>query len=353
MNKKDTFVSYYEALPEFENHNSVISIFNKEKKLHAYVAFHRGGFKNPAFGATRFMEYDTEEDAIRDVLRLSRLMSYKNAISGLPFGGAKGVIIKPKGKFNRKELLEEYAKHIERLNGSFITGTDVGLNISDLRIMMKKTKYMVGVFNNPEKATAKGVYYSFLVLAKNVFNQSNLKDLSFAIQGLGKVGGELLSLIYPYASKIYVADIDSKKIQKFKKEFPNIEIVDTKKIHTQKVDIFSPCALSHTLTSKTISAIKAKAICGAANNQLKSIEVGDILHKLGIVYCPDYLVNAGGLIAVAKEYLDKKASTDNLDVKLKEIGSKLEKILIESKKTNKAPVIISEEFSVKVSDKQK
>jgi len=349
MKKNNDWNGICESLPEFDQHNSVIYVYDKKTSLRGYIAFHRKGFKIPSFGATRFLKYKDDIDALKDALRLSKLMSYKNALAGLPYGGAKAVLIEPaNGKYKKSVLLDEYAKHLERLKGAFITGTDMGLDLEDLKLMKQKTKNLVGLVNNPEKATAQGLFYSLLVVAKHLYSKKTLKDLSFAIQGVGKVGEELLSLVYPFASKIYVSEINIKTLKKVKAKYPNIVTVDFKRIHSQKVDIFCPCAIPNILNSKTVNQIKAKAIVGSANNQLRSTETGDTLHKFGILYCPDYVVNAGGLIAVADEYQNRKPGGLKLEEKVKSIGDRLDKILTLSKKKNKAPIHIANEMAQKI-----
>lgn len=347
--------NYYKSLSEFDDHNSVVFIYNKKAKLHGFIAFHRGGFDTPSFGATRFLEYANEADALRDVLRLSRLMSYKNALAGLPYGGAKAVLIKFKNydMSQKNILLGEYAKHISRLHGAFITGTDVGLDINDLKVLSSKSKNFVGMINNPEKATAQGLYYSMETVGKYINGGPTVDGMSFAIQGLGKVGEEILSLVYGKASTIYVSEINKKTLKRVKKKYPQIVVVHTNKILQQKVDIFCPCALSNVLNSRSISQIKAKAIVGSANNQLKSLAVGEILHRLGVLYCPDYVVNAGGLIAVADEYKNKKPGGKNLDKKLRDIGKRIDRILSLSKKKNKSPAVIAEEMAQRIFNRRK
>jgi len=340
--------NFFESLSEFDNHNSVVFVYDEKTKLRGYIAFHKGGFYIPSFGATRFLNYRNGTDAVRDALRLSKLMSYKNALAGLSYGGAKAVLIEPKGKYSKNALLKEYARHIEKLGGSFITGTDVGITLKELKLMMTKTKNMVGVVNNPEKATALGVVYSMEAAAKNIKNKKSIVGMSFAIQGVGKVGKEILSIIYKRASKIYISDINTKTLRKVKKQFPRVAVLSPEKIHKQNVDIFCPCALSNVLNSESINQIRAKAVIGSANNQLKSIEIGETLHRLGILYCPDYVVNAGGLIAVADEYEHKKPNKARLNKKLQGIGKRVEKILSLSKTSKKPPVIIADEMANRI-----
>lgn len=352
--EKLKFNSFYDSLPEFDGHNSIFFINDKKKNLRGFIAFHSGGFNVPSFGATRFLDYLSEEDALKDALRLSKLMSYKNAMAGIPYGGAKAVIIKPKsGTYKRGSLLNEYVKHLNRLEGKFITGTDVGLHLSDLKRMQKKTNYLVGLLNNPEKSTAMGMFHSVKVVVKHIHKNKELEGTSFAIQGVGKVGAEFLKLIYPYACKVYIADIDKESVERVKKKYPKVLVVPPNEIHKQEVDIFCPCALSGVLNSKSVNEIKAKAVVGSANNQLSSEEVGQTLHRLGILYCPDYVVNAGGLIAVVHEYHKRKKGNGTLNSKLEKIGSRLHKIIMKSKRVDIAPSTIADEMAKKVLSKRK
>lgn len=353
MKNQFNFNELHKSLPEFDGHNSVLFLYNEKAGLHGYIAFHRGGFNTPSFGATRFLEYDTEVDALKDALRLARLMSYKNALAGLPYGGAKAVLMKPKkGTYSKSALLAAYTKHVERLKGAFITGTDVGLDLDDLKAMFKKTSNLVGLINNPEKATALGLLYSIESVSKYINGTKGINNMSFAIQGVGKVGAELLSLLYKKSSIIYISDINKSKLKLIKKKYPKVVIVEPNKIHQQKVDIFCPCALSNVLNSKSINQIKARAIVGSANNQLRSIDVGETLHRLGIIYCPDYVVNAGGLIAVACEYQNREPGGSSLKEQLKGIGERMDRILYLSKKTNRAPILIANEMAEKIFARQ-
>ena len=190
-----------------------------------------------------------------------------------------------------------------------------------------------------------GVIYSMESVAKHFNGTDKIDGMSFSIQGVGKVGKEILSIIYNKASKIYIAETDLTRLKMIKKKYPKVIMVNPKKIHRQKVDIFCPCALSNVLDSKSINQIKAKAVVGSANNQLKSIEVGETLYRLGILYCPDYVVNAGGLIAVTDEYKNPKPDKSRLEKSLKGIGKRMDKILYLSKKMNKAPIIIANEMA--------
>jgi glutamate dehydrogenase/leucine dehydrogenase len=292
------------------------------------------------------MKYKSDKAALKDVLRLSRLMSYKGALAGLPYGGAKAVILEPSGKYSREKILEAYAVELNKLKDIFVTGTDIGFTKSDLDILNKKTTNLVGFSVNPEKATAYGVMLSLKEALKHIYGNSDYKNVSYAIQGVGKVGGELLSMLVKKGVKnIYIADINKEIIDEIYKKYPFVKIVSSDKIHSQKVEVYCPCAVSNALNDTTIKELKCSIIAGSANNQLKSIEIGKSLHHLGILYCPDYLVNAGGLIAVTDSYNNKRPNKSRLNNKLKNIGKRMDKILLLSKLEKKAPVLIAEEMA--------
>lgn len=334
-------------LPEFDNHFLVVHLVDKRAKLDSYIAIHRRNGSLPSFGATRMWKYSSNKEALKDVLRLSKLMSYKSVLADLPYGGAKAVIIEPKTKFSREKLFEAYAKGLNELKGKFITGTDVGLNISDLEYMKKFTPYLVGYLSNPENATALGLIKSLDTLLNHVYNNKSYSKYSFAIQGVGKVGFEFLKMIIKGGAKnIYIADIDKNKIKKIISQYPFIKVVNPNKIHSQQVDIYCPCALSGSLNNKMLNELKCKIIIGSANNQLENSLISDKLFNKRIVYCPDYIVNSGGLISVVDEYRYHKSNKKRLVNNINKIGIVLKKILISSKKKKLSPFLVSEEIGL-------
>ena len=335
------------ATTKLDKYYLIHKLEDKESKLKGYIAIHRLNKSYPSFGATRFMKYKSESEALKDVLKLSKLMSYKNALAGLPYGGAKAVIIEPKGKYSREKILNAYARELNKLKDKFVTGTDVGFSKVDLNILNKKTTNVVGFYVNPENATAYGLMLSLRKALKHTFNNDNYKNVSYAIQGVGKVGGELLSMLIKEGVKdIYIADLNKSILDEFNKRYPFIKVVSIDKIHTQKVDVYCPCAFSNALNIKTIKELKCRIVVGSANNQLESIKTGEELHNLGILYCPDYIVNSGGLIAVTEEYSNKKNNKTKLNNKLKNIEKRMEEILNLSKLENKATILVTEEIAM-------
>jgi len=303
-----------------------------------------------SLGATRFWQYSKREDALGDALNLSKMMSYKAAISGLPYGGAKGVIIAPRQctPAQKGKILKAYAKAIDSLEGDFVTGTDVGLDLKELTLMRSVSPNMVGITANPTKFTALGLYLGIQTALREVFGSNSLSGRSFAIQGMGKIGTTLLDLIYPQTTNIYVSDISSLRVHDIKKKYPKVAVVESSQIHRQPVDIFSPCALSNVINSKSVGELNCAIVAGGANNQLGNKKDGYALYGRGILYAPDYAINAGGLISVADEYENKRYNESRVTKKVQAISSSLEKIFSRSKHRSIPPNEVSDEMAEKI-----
>ncbi|OGI70878.1 hypothetical protein A3C60_01785 [Candidatus Nomurabacteria bacterium RIFCSPHIGHO2_02_FULL_37_45] len=342
----------FENLPEFDNHQSVIFLNDPVTGLRGFIAFHRNSKTVPSFGATRFWQYDSETEAMRDALRLSKLMSYKSALAGLKYGGAKGVIMRD-DKFPKDQVLKSYAKRLNELSGRFITGTDVGLDLNDLKKMKEESKYLVGIKSNPEKYTAIGLLVSTEVACKKVFGNENLHGRTFAIQGVGKVGHEFLKIVYKNAGNIYISDTDNERLKLIHRLFPKVIIVKPDTIQKQKVDVYMPCALSYALNKKTVKELNCKIIVGCANNQLESKDIADKIQSRGIFYGPDYVVNAGGLISVVDEYEHTDFNADRIERKVKKIKKTLEEIIKKSDKEKRSPARIADEMAERIINKMK
>ena len=305
--------------------------------LLGFIAIHRGSKEHPAFGATRIEDYPDTESALSDALDLSTLMSHKAAMAGIPYGGAKGVLLNGphlKNKKSRDHALSVYAQHVDKLGGKFVTGSDAGVSQEDVMVMRSHSPHIVGIEEDPTKRTAEGLLGSIFVTLAHVFGEPMLEGRTFAIQGVGKVGSAILDLIYLEARQVTIADTDEARTKEAKAKYPNIQVVAPGEIVSADVDIFIPCALGGVLNEKTVETIRAKAIVGSANNQLSSKEAGDRLHERGIMYAPDYVVNAGGLISVVHEYekAHDKASEGDLTHDIAAIQTRLDNIFKESKK---------------------
>ena len=291
-------------------HEQVLFCHDPEQNLKAIIAIHDASLGS-AMGATRLRPYASEADALRDVLRLSRGMTYKAACANIPVGGAKAVIIAdPKDKTS--ELLRAYGRFVDRLNGRFITGQDVNLSPSDVREINRETKYVVGMSEKsggPAPITAHGVLFG-IKAAVEFRLQKGFDELKVAIQGLGNVGSNLCKLLSEKGATLFVTDINPERTAEIKRLY-GATVVDPDEIYSLEVDIFSPCALGATLNDSTIPLLKASIVAGAANNQLEDEQRhSKLLKSKGILYCPDYVINAGGLINVYNEmigYEDDKA----------------------------------------------
>jgi leucine dehydrogenase len=303
-------VNLFETVTEM-GHEQVLFCHGKDPDIQAIIAIHDTSL-GPAMGATRLLPYANEEAALNDALRLSRGMTYKAACANIPVGGGKAVIIaKPENK--TEDLLRAYGRFVDKLQGRFITGQDVNLTPEDVRKISKETNYVVGVeekSGGPAPVTALGVLLGIKATVEFKMQTRSLAGLKIAVQGLGNVGLNLCRHLHENGAKIFVADISKEKTEDAKRLF-GATVVEPHEIYSLDVDIFSPCALGGTLNSQTIHMIKAPIIAGAANNQLAKEEIhSQLLVDKGILYCPDYVINAGGLINVYNEmigYNEEKA----------------------------------------------
>jgi leucine dehydrogenase len=273
--------------------------------LMAIVAIHDTRL-GPSLGGCRFIHYDTEEEAIVDALRLARGMTFKAAITGLPLGGGKSVIMRPKSEFDRSALFRAFGKFVNDLGGHYITAEDSGTSIEDMEIIRTMTKHVTGVkpdhggSGDPSPYTALGVRRGLEACVKFVSGRDNIADLSVAVQGIGHVGYHLCKELHALGAKLTVADVDPLKSERAQREF-GAEVVPLDAIFGVECDVLAPCALGSALNDETIPQLKCKIVAGAANNQLAEPRHGDDLMQRGIVYAPDYAINAGGLINVATE----------------------------------------------------
>lgn len=339
---KELSIEKLKKFVEYDRHNKVYRIEDKKTGLVGFIAIHRQRSLFPALGATRLWIYETEDDALRDALRLSRLMSYKSALLGLPYTGAKAVLIKNNlVKSKRASFFKEYAKMVNELGGKFVTGTDVGVSGEDVANMNKYTDYVIGTQLNPAYYTAIGVFEAIKACLEKIYDNSNLASRSFAIQGLGKSGMSLLDLLYKKSKNIYVSDIDEELNKVAKKKYSKIKVVNPLEIHKQKVDVFSPCALHGTINVNTSKELGCKIICGSANNQLRKKISGIKLRERGILYAPDFVVNAGGLISVVDEFRYGKPDDARIKIKLKNIRESLKLIFDEADRQNEANNVIA------------
>ena len=290
-----------------DGHEEVVFFSDPSCNLKAIIAIHNTVL-GPALGGTRMWPYASEDEAIEDVLRLSKGMTYKAAVSGLNLGGGKAVIIGDPKKDKSEALFRSYGRYLESLNGRYITAEDVNMGVDDIEHVFTETSNVVGVAKmhggsgNPSPWTARGVFRGMQASAVKVFGTQDLNGKVVALQGAGSVGRFLGELLYEAGAKVFVTDINKQNIEQFKTLVPNAEVVGVDDIYDIPSDIYAPCALGATVNDDTIERLKCKIVCGAANNQLKEERHGDILKEKNILYAPDYLINAGGLMNVSIEF---------------------------------------------------
>ena len=286
-------------------HEQVVFCHNKDAGLKAIIAIH-STVLGPALGGLRMWPYQNEQEALNDVLRLSRGMSYKNAVAGLNIGGGKAVIIGDPNKDKSEALFRAFGKFVDSLGGRYITAEDVGIDVNDMEYVLKETEFATGVHQvhggsgDPSPFTAYGTVQGLLASLSVVYGNEEIGERSFTVQGLGHVGMEYLKLLRERGAKVYVTDINQALVQRAVDDYGAIA-VGTDEIYDTDADVYSPCALGGTVNEKTLPRLKCKIICGAANNQLASDAIGDEVQKRGILYAPDYAVNAGGVMNVSLE----------------------------------------------------
>lgn len=293
-------ISIFNQLAEF-GHQKVVFCSDADTGLKAIIAIHDTTL-GPALGGTRMWAYKTEAEALADVLRLSRAMTYKASITGLNLGGGKAVIIGDSRADKSEALMRRYGRFIKNLNGSFITAEELGTSPKDMEYIRMETQHVCGVSEllggsgDPSPVTAKGVYMGIKACVKEYFGSDSLAGRSVAVQGIGQVGENLVHLLREENAKVYVSDIDEDRLMKVAKKY-GAEAVATHSIFDLDIDIYAPCAFGATVNSETIEKMNCAIIAGSANNQLlDENEHGQQLLDKGILYAPDYLINAGGLI---------------------------------------------------------
>ena len=296
----------FELLQSME-HEQLIFCSDPESGLKAIIGIHSTQL-GPALGGTRMWKYNSDADAIKDVLRLSRGMSFKAAVAGLNLGGGKAVIIGDSRTDKSEALFRSFGRYLEGLAGRYVTAEDVGINEKDMEYVRMETKYVTGVSQalggsgDPSPYTALGVFQGMKACAKKVYGSDSLEGKKIAIQGAGHVSGHLATLLSKDGAKIYISDLYDEKAQALASRTNNAVVVEADKIMDVDMDIFSPCALGAILNDETIAKLNCAIIAGAANNQLAVESIhGQQLVDRGIIYAPDYVINAGGLINVGSE----------------------------------------------------
>lgn len=345
-------MSVFEHL-EFDQHERVAFWHDKQSNLKAIIAVHNTRL-GPALGGCRMWPYANSAEALTDVLRLSKGMTYKAAMAELKLGGGKSVIIGDPRKMKTSEMMESMGRFVDSFGGSYFTAEDSGISVDDLHHMAKHSNYIAGINakyrydgkptdGNPAPATAFGVFVGLQAAVRHAFN-SDLDGLTVAIQGLGHVGYRLAKHLHDAGAKLIVADIFSENTTRVEAEF-GAKVVSADEIINCKADVLAPCAMGAILNPSTIESIQAKVVAGAANNQLSGEGIGHALQDRGILYAPDYVINAGGVIDIYHQRFDSNAA--DLKAHIERIGDNLSAIFqrsdAESKATNLVANTMAEE----------
>lgn len=288
---------------EFDQHEQVSFFHCPQSGLKAIIAVHNSNL-GPALGGCRMWAYESDEAAIKDVLRLSKGMTYKAAVAGLPLGGGKSVIIGDK-KHKTPDMMRAMGRAVDAMGGKYIVAEDVGTTVEDMGHIASQTKHVVGMAGHsgdPSPTTALGTFTGLKTAVRYRLGKTELKGLTVAVQGLGNVGYSLCRQLHEAGAKLIVTDMAADKVDMAVREF-GAQSVALAAIYDVDADVFAPCALGGIINDDTITRLKAKVVAGAANNQLAEARHGDMLRQREILYAPDFVINAGGLISVYYEHL--------------------------------------------------
>ena len=331
---------------EFYGHEKIIFHQHKPTGLKAIVAIHNSNL-GPALGGCRMLPYKNEEAALCDVLRLSRGMTYKCAIAGIPFGGAKSVIIGDPNTHKTKALLHAMGDLVDSLGGDYISSFDSGTSIDDVRIMAERTEHVGGIMpgaKNASDSTAYGVYIAIKAAVRYRLQSDSLQGVKVAVQGLGNVGLRLVEYLKAAGAEIYVTDLDEQRMASIAEKM-DLNTVSANDIYGLAVDVFSPCALGAIINKNTLPQFKAAIISGAANNQLATEDFAQQLKGKGILYAPDYVANAGGIIDL--HYQFKGGDNQGLRSHLDSLSETLSEIFLQSDIHNQATGLVANRIAEK------
>ncbi len=338
------------------NYEQVVFNYDEESGLKAIIVIHDTTL-GPALGGTRVWNYNNEEEALYDVLRLSRGMTYKSAAAGLNLGGGKAVIIGEAEKIKSEELWRAYGRFVQSLNGRYITAEDVNTCVDDMEIVAEETEFVAGLpgkSGDPSPVTAYGVWRGMKAAADEVYGTANLEGKVIALQGVGHVGYYLAKHISEEGGELIITDIKKENINRVVDEF-GAKVVEPDEIYGIDCDIFAPTALGAVINDDTIIKLKCDVVAGAANNVLKEERHGDILDEKGILYAPDYVINAGGVINVYDEL--RGYNRDRAMKKANKIYDNIKKVIEISKRDNiptyKAADIMAEERIASIANVRK
>ncbi|MFC7050823.1 Glu/Leu/Phe/Val dehydrogenase dimerization domain-containing protein [Emcibacter nanhaiensis] len=336
---------------QFKGHEQLVYLHDKETGMKAIIAMHDTTL-GPAAGGCRMWPYDNEMDAIADVLRLSRGMSYKNAVAGLDLGGGKSVIIGNPHSDKSEEMFRAFGRMVESLGGKYIAAEDVGISVEDMETVARETSHVIGLSEgehasgDPSPFTAEGVFNGIRAAVKYKLGKEDMDGMTVAVQGLGHVGYYLCRFLHEAGAKLVVSDIHQPSIDRAVAEF-GATVVAPAEILSVDCDVLAPCALGAVLNDDTIPTLKTAIVAGAANNQLARDEHGRMLKERGILYAPDYVINAGGIINVSAEARGKY-DVDWVREKVSNIYNTLMTIYRRSDEENRPTNVIADELAEEI-----
>jgi len=331
-------------LADFDDHEAVHLFHDRTSDLTAIIAVHSTAL-GAAAGGTRFWHYADKTDAITDALRLSRGMSYKNAMAGLPAGGGKAVILADAARSKTPAMLAAFARAVDSLAGRYITAQDVGMSESDMVTLAATTAHVAGLpgeGGDPGPFTANGVYLGVVAAAKRALGVDTMRGVRVAIQGVGSVGGGLARRLASDGAVLTLADVDTARAQSLADELGSQTVAADAIVRTE-ADIFSPCALGAVLTQDVIDGLRVAAVAGGANNQLPTPAEGEALAARGILYAPDYVINAGGIINVLRKM--GLGGDDEVNARIAQIPGRLDAIWSESATTGETPARVADRMA--------
>ena len=343
--------------PDFDDHELVELVHDRKSGLTAIIALHSTHL-GPAAGGTRFWHYDKPDAAMRDALRLSRGMSYKNAMAGLPMGGGKAVVLVAPERRKTAKMLAAFGDAVDALGGRYVTAEDVGASEADMVAVSRRTPHVCGlpanqgsVGGDPGPFTAMGVYHGIRAAVEHKLGRKSLKGVRIAIQGCGSVGGGVARLLAKDGAKLVVSDIDAARAKSVAREVGG-ESVPSEQIMGVACDVFSPNALGAVLDEEGIARLDCQIVAGGANNQLARPGHGALLHERGILYAPDYVINAGGIINVGLEYLCRQhgepCDINEVRKRIAQIPDRLVEVWRDSEESGRSPDVVADAMARKL-----
>jgi leucine dehydrogenase len=333
---------------DFDAHEDLHFVWNEECGLKAIIAVHSTHL-GPAAGGCRFWHYEESADALTDALRLSRGMSYKNAMAGLPLGGGKAVILANEQRTKSPDMLHAFGKAVDHLCGRYVTAEDVGMSVADMIEIRRQTPFVAGlpaetgVGGDPGPHTSLGVFLGIKAAVKRALGKDSVDGLHIALQGAGSVATGVAMHAAAEGARLSIADVDPAKAQKLADAVGG-RVVGADEVLSLEADVVSPCALGAILDEQTIARLRTPIVAGGANNQLATAEDGARLHERGILYAPDYVINAGGIINVCTEYL-RDGDASLVRKRIEGIPVRLEEIWAESAHSGRDPASVADSMA--------